>query len=497
MKVSFTADITGTVSADGYNGGVTGTATLSYLAVNKADMFAFADKVNTADNLFAGTTVELANDIDLENDAWTPIGTSNVSNNAKNSFQGVFDGKGYTISGLNVSSAKQLSDVGLFGTIYHTGTVKNLTVDGSLQANVSPIGELYMGGIVAFNDGGTVQNCASNVTITVADNVNSGSNTSIGGLVGWNVFSDAGFVPLIENCSAHGDITVGDTAGGRSVAVGGLVGLSDGGTIQNSFAAGTVKSNCDSDASSRYFGGLIGRGANMGEVENCYATGDVTGDQYTHAGGIAGILDSSCSLTSCYATGEVIGNRAGGIAGGYAASDSIYKCIALNPSVERSGSDEARRVAYISVNGELLSSENAAYSGMLNSDDTTVWDVPNDIEGQRNGADMTRVEICSDGTLGGRFTAAGGWTTENGKLPGFGAAVDMPPHLKAVKVEITGVTANSNLIYSQTAKDVDATQASAGAASTANLSYEYAGARFTAPTRLPPRTRATIPVRSR
>jgi len=38
-------------------------------------------------------------------------------------------------------------------------------------------------------------------------------------------------------------------------------------------------------------------------------------------------------------------------------------------------------------------------------------------------------ELKTDGALGGLFTAANGWTVENGKLPGFGEAVDFPEHL--------------------------------------------------------------------
>jgi hypothetical protein len=48
---------------------------------------------------------------------------------------------------------------------------------------------------------------------------------------------------------------------------------------------------------------------------------------------------------------------------------------------------------------------------------------------------MTLQTIQSDGTLGGRFTAADGWTTQNGKLPGlFGKPVEMPAHLGGVAI---------------------------------------------------------------
>jgi hypothetical protein len=49
---------------------------------------------------------------------------------------------------------------------------------------------------------------------------------------------------------------------------------------------------------------------------------------------------------------------------------------------------------------------------------------------EKDGADITLQSIMADGTLGGRFTTANGWTVKNGKLPGlFGNTVDIPAHL--------------------------------------------------------------------
>jgi hypothetical protein len=48
----------------------------------------------------------------------------------------------------------------------------------------------------------------------------------------------------------------------------------------------------------------------------------------------------------------------------------------------------------------------------------------------QNGLNITAAEIQEDGTLGGRFTTANGWATQNGKLPGFGAARDMPDYIR-------------------------------------------------------------------
>lgn len=48
-----------------------------------------------------------------------------------------------------------------------------------------------------------------------------------------------------------------------------------------------------------------------------------------------------------------------------------------------------------------------------------------------DGQSKTAEGIKADGTIGGLFTDAGGWTTESGKLPGlFDSTVDMPAYIE-------------------------------------------------------------------
>ena len=100
---------------------------------------------------FSGKTIKLTADIDLGNQAWTPIGNGSSSF----AFFGTFDGDGYTISGLNVPDANA---PGLFGCIF--GTVQNLIVKGSVTVGDEADGGDYgeAGGVVCDNNG-TVQNC--------------------------------------------------------------------------------------------------------------------------------------------------------------------------------------------------------------------------------------------------------------------------------------------------------------------------------------------------
>ena len=154
-------------------------------------------------------------------------------------------------------------------------------------------------------------------------------------------------------------------------------------------------------------GGIAGS-FNNGIVQNCYTTGTVTGTN--RVGGLVGEFDKA-SVTNSYSTAAVNGNsEVGGMVGsdGFLGS-SITNCAALN--VEVNGSSDVGRI--IGNNSYTTLSNNFAYSGLPGTD----------------GTDITATDIITDGTIGGLFTAPV-WTTENGKLPGFGAAVAMPAHLK-------------------------------------------------------------------
>ena len=102
--------------------------------------------------------------------------------------------------------------------------------------------------------------------------------------------------------------------------VGGLVGRnSGGGTITNSYAAGTVSGPSN-------VGGLVGRNDGGSTITNSYAAGNVTGTSYV--GGLAG-SNINGTIANSYATGTVsgadspvgglVGNNTGTITGSYAA----------------------------------------------------------------------------------------------------------------------------------------------------------------------------------
>jgi len=122
------------------------------------------------------------------------------------------------------------------------------------------------------------------------------------------------------------------------------------------------------------------------------------------------------------------GRQAGGIAGYVGTNGKVENCAALNPSIiaATGTSPVAKRVASTKSATSSTLTNNAAFSGMTLNGSAVASSDATDLD----GADISKAQIAADGTIGGRFTAANGWTVQNGKLPGFGAAVDLPAHLE-------------------------------------------------------------------
>ena len=183
-------------------------------------LFYFAKKVNAGNN-FADKTVTLANNIDLNNEKWTPIG---IYDNSATHFKGTFDGQNHAVTGLKVEENNKYG-AGFFGEVF-TGTIKNLTVKGSISTSNSN----YVGGIVGHGYA-TITNC------TFKGSVGSANNTmQVGGIAGSGGFT-------VTNCSVYADVTAECWAGG-------IVGnCQDGGAYTNCYVEGVVS------AKSTYWGG--------------------------------------------------------------------------------------------------------------------------------------------------------------------------------------------------------------------------------------------------
>ena len=115
--------------SQGYNTGFFQTAENEYAILNASGLQYFANLVNEG-KTFAGKTVKLISDINLSGIAFTPIGTSKAI-----SFQGTFDGNGYsiksaTIHAYTLETTGTVYGGGLFGNI-NNATIKNLTIENA------------------------------------------------------------------------------------------------------------------------------------------------------------------------------------------------------------------------------------------------------------------------------------------------------------------------------------------------------------------------------
>ena len=180
-----------------------------YCISSKAGMFWFANEVNVNKNAFSGKTVKLTANIDLNNEAWTPVGQTGAT-----TFNGVFDGQNYTISNLNVNSLAQTGahySSGLFGWVEsHTagcGHIKNVKISG---ATIS--GHHNCGALVGYitQETALVENChvtGANVSCTKANDDADGDKA--GALIG-----NATVATPVKDCTAaNSTVSAGRDAG--------------------------------------------------------------------------------------------------------------------------------------------------------------------------------------------------------------------------------------------------------------------------------------------
>ena len=247
-----------------------GIKTNPYLIEDAEDLKLLAKKVNSGET-YEGKYFKQTANIDLENEPWTPIGKE------YNHFKGIFDGGGYKITKLSITSSNE--KIGLFGFVSNA-TIQNCNVTGEIEGNN------FVGGIVG----------------------NAGKNTHI------------------LNCSFQGNVR------GKLDYVGGIVGnTSSGCEVSGCFVTGKVEG-------SQRVGGIVGQG--IGIIKNCYALADVTA-RTAIAGGIAGraynLIIENCYYGGKVSAGSFADNSAGGIAGEtYGSPDSstkIKNCVSLAESV--------------------------------------------------------------------------------------------------------------------------------------------------------------------
>lgn len=257
-----------------FNGTITGTPALATGSGTEDDPYQigtaiglewFWDKVNSGEyGLCAVLTVDITLD---SSEAWTPIVPDNT-----HYYTGTFDGKGHTISGLNVTG--EFVYAGLFGTV-KDGTIKSLTVAGKVSPSNS---QCIVGGIVGYASNAVIKNCSNHCSFT-------GRTTSIiGGIAGFN---SSGAIIDCYNVGTISGINYAE-------AIGGIVG-SNSGTISNCYNVGTFSNDTS-------VGEIAGH--NSDTVENCYYLNTTNNNA---VGKNKGTITSTKSMTAAqFADGTVL-----------------------------------------------------------------------------------------------------------------------------------------------------------------------------------------------
>ena len=239
-----------------------------------AELAWFADAVNGGQKAING---KLTANINLNGKAWTTFGKYDYNDAANSGFAGTLDGDRHIVSGLK-------STEGLVSCLSSAGTVKNLTVIGTVS------GSSHVGGIAATSYG-AVENCLFDGTVT------SSSSTSAGGIVGRALQGNR-----IVNCVNTGDIKNTCASYSSILNIGGIVGYTYG-TVENCYSTGNVSARTDRDTN-KGIGGIAGavKGSSYyekwGALINCYVIGTVTGPE-SGIGAVVGTVDSGTSITNC------------------------------------------------------------------------------------------------------------------------------------------------------------------------------------------------------
>ncbi|MDU9376447.1 hypothetical protein McpSp1_10650 [Methanocorpusculaceae archaeon Sp1] len=361
----------------------------TFYIYDKESFAAFSEKVsiNSSTSNFAGKTVKLMENIDLNGHNWTAIGTK------VNGFKGIFDGNGHTISNMkiegNVATGGDDVYYGLFGYVVGDST--------SVYQQMSDIYDVTSESYKAADASGKY-------------------TTKIGNFKLVN--------PIITTNGSW----VGAAVGGATYA------------YIHDISVGTSTSNGGTITGANSVGGVIGRGI-ISFVEGCtnYATvtnGGNTVDTY-NAGGIAGAMryaESSNQYCSAIVNSKNYGTiryrlTAGGAAGICGQTDSnliVYGCENHGPITCTAAAVLSSNPDTLSISGLLgvtnganiiASSKNAAE--ISNTDGTIAIGSINGIYGRSNGQSYV-INCENTGNMNGKALYMGGVTARvanSGPMP--------------------------------------------------------------------------------
>lgn len=273
-----------------------GTAVAPYVINNVDEWNGLAAYMSATRRDLEGKFVKLAADLDFDGKTVARIGADGITGMAA-----TFDADNHTVKGVALKSVANKS-VALFGTVTAAGTVKNLTLEGTVtsthQYTASVVDNLY----------GTLFNVTSKAAV-------SSNKTYTAGIVG-NAFDGA----VLEKVVFSGSVTsTGANIGGLVASTAPVV------TFKECRFAGKISyTTAATKATAAYIGGFVAS-AGASTFENCRSEGEITvaSPAWTHT--VGGFLGNAigakgnglytftfCSnATSISAAGKIAGFIAG------------------------------------------------------------------------------------------------------------------------------------------------------------------------------------------
>lgn len=400
----------GTAIADGFAAGE-GTQDNPFQIETAAELAYFAKNVN-AGNWYDGEYIVLKNDLDLNNQEWTPIG------NARKPFKGNFDGNNHTVTGMKISSA--LDCVGLFGgcTRHNVDSaIKNITVKNS-----DIHGEKFVGAIVGRAEEINIENCRS-----IGNTIN--GETDVGGICGkiggysggkvsqcynsskvtggGRVGGIAGMGSIAENCLNTGEITIIGKA--YRSAGGGIFGIFDDTTASASITACV---NLGKVSGGESFGGIVGKTetSSTGHISNCYynmdaITGGFDAGTALTAGQLCGALPDGLDST-IWKEGSVDTSTAKATQGRFGTATGTYINLTKVADIKETKTAPVPVYNYVTTNGNdwdtyTLITTAEEFAAIGRDRDETKWSA-NYVLG--NDIDVSGVQLSSIGDPGTPYT---------------------------------------------------------------------------------------------
>ena len=286
-------------------------STKTYRVKSAEELAWIAGYVNEGNNL-KGYTVSLENNIDLDNQQWTPIGTE------QNNFAGTFNGNGNSIKNLNivVTEGKEgKAYIGLFGYA-KDAAIRNVIFE-NVYLNIACLdidhSQGHIGAVTGSLEGtSTIENLTVKGDIKVESTVTANGASRVAVVAGGNSSGKVTMknVHIVANEGSY--LKANNNLGALA------------GQLQGSATFENCSSNIDVTGTKFFAGGIIGLTAGNSTFTNCRATGDVTitagrsGKAHDHyrvggiAGGWADGAKNVCTLKGCTYTGKLSGTNADG-----------------------------------------------------------------------------------------------------------------------------------------------------------------------------------------